>query len=144
MQEFDITYVPQKAIKGQTLADFIANHPIPNDWEFFEDLSDEDMLFIEVPRPWKLFFDGAAQKDGVGAGVILVTLEEKVLPYAFTLVENCSNYVAEYQALAMGLEMAMELNITRLKVFGDSKLIINQILHFMKLKSLSFYHTSIM
>ena len=28
----------------------------------------------------------------------------------------------------MGLEMAIELKITRLKVFGDSKLIINQLL----------------
>ena len=65
------------------------------------------MLFIEVPRPWKLFFDGAARKDGVGAGVILVTLEEEVLPYTFTLVENCSNNVVEYQALAMGLEMQL-------------------------------------
>ena len=92
------------------------------------------MLFIEVPRPWKLFFDRAARKDGAGAGVILVTPEEEVLPYAFTLVENCSNNVAEYQALAMGLEMAMELNITRLKAFGDSKLIINQILALYEVK----------
>ena len=31
MQEFDITYIPQKAVKGQALADFLANHPIPDD-----------------------------------------------------------------------------------------------------------------
>ena len=75
-----------------------------------------------------MFFDGAARKDGAGAGVILVTPEEEVLPYAFTLTENCSKNVAEYQALMMGLEMAIELKITRLKVFGDSKLIIHQLL----------------
>ena len=118
LQEFDITYIPQKAVKGQALTDFLANHPIPNDWEFSEDLSDEDVLFIEVPRPWKLFFDGAAQKDGARAGVILVTPEEEVLLYAFTFVENCSNNVAEYQ----------------LKVFGDSKLIINQLLALYEVK----------
>ena len=76
---------PQKTVKGQVLTDFLANHPIPDDWEFFEDLSNEDVLFIEVLRPWKLFLDGAARKDGAGVGVILVTLEEEVLPYAFTL-----------------------------------------------------------
>ena len=70
--------------------------------------------------------------------------KKKVLPYAFTLAENCSNNVAEYQALAMGLEMEMELKITRLKVFGDSKLIINQLLAFYEVKNLSFYHMSIM
>ena len=40
LQEFNITYVPQKAFKGQALADFLANHPIPDDWEFSEDLPD--------------------------------------------------------------------------------------------------------
>ena len=81
-----------------------------------------------------MFFDGAAQKDGAGAGVILITPEEEVLPYAFTLIENCSNNVAEYQALMMGLEMTIELKITRLKVFRDSKLIINQLLALYEVK----------
>ena len=134
LQEFDITYIPQKVVMGQALADFLANHLISDDWEFSEDLPDEDVLFIEVPRPWKLFFDGAARKDGAGASVILVIPEEEVLPYAFTLVENCSNNVTEYQALAMGLEMAIELKITRLKVFGYSKLIINQLLALYEVK----------
>ena len=31
LQEFDITYVPQKVIKGQALTDFLVNHPIPDD-----------------------------------------------------------------------------------------------------------------
>jgi hypothetical protein len=31
MMEFDITYVPQKAVKGQALADFLAPHPMPDD-----------------------------------------------------------------------------------------------------------------
>jgi hypothetical protein len=31
MMEFDITYVPQKAIKDQALADFLAAHPVPDD-----------------------------------------------------------------------------------------------------------------
>jgi hypothetical protein len=31
MMEYDITYVPQNAIKGQALADFLAAHPLPDD-----------------------------------------------------------------------------------------------------------------
>ena len=31
LQEFEIIYVPQKAIKRQVVADFLANHPIPDD-----------------------------------------------------------------------------------------------------------------
>ena len=70
--------------------------------------------------------------------------KKKVLPYAFTLTENCFNNMAEYQALTMGLEMTIELKVTRLKVFRDSKLIITNSLQFTKLKSLSFDHMLIM
>ena len=51
LQEFEIIYVPQKAVKGQALADFLANHPILDDWKFSEDLSNEEIFFIELPRP---------------------------------------------------------------------------------------------
>ena len=30
-QQFEIVYIPQKSVKGQALADFLADHPIPND-----------------------------------------------------------------------------------------------------------------
>ena len=33
LQQFEIVYVPQKAVKGQVLADFLADHPIPAEWE---------------------------------------------------------------------------------------------------------------
>lgn len=29
LSEFEITYVPQKAVKGQALTYFLADHPIP-------------------------------------------------------------------------------------------------------------------
>ena len=70
--------------------------------------------------------------------------KKKVLPYAFTLVENCSSNIAEYQALTMELEVAIELKISRLKVFGNSKLIINQLLTFHEVKKPKLYHMSIM
>ncbi|XP_017973021.1 PREDICTED: uncharacterized protein LOC108661358 [Theobroma cacao] len=127
LQEFDITYIPQKAVKGQALSDFLADYLIPDDWKFSEDLPDEDVLYIEIPKPWKLYFDGAARQDGVGAGVIFITPEGEVLPYAFTLIKNYSNNMAEYQALIISLEMAVDMQITQLKVFGDSKLVINQV-----------------
>jgi len=30
LKQYDIVYVPQRAVKGQTLADFLADHPIPD------------------------------------------------------------------------------------------------------------------
>ncbi|KAL0406509.1 UNVERIFIED_CONTAM: Transposon Tf2-12 polyprotein [Sesamum latifolium] len=126
LQQFEITYVPQKAVKGQVLADFLADHPMPAEWELSDDLPDEDILVIEVTPPWKMYFDGASHKEGAGAGVVFVTSEGEVLPYSFTLTQNCSNNMAEYQALIFGLEMAVDTKQRHLKVLmgwlGDVEL----------------------
>lgn len=128
LQQYDITYVPQKAVKGQALADFLADHPVPSDWEFSDDFPDEDVFYIEVMLPWMMFFDGAARREGAGAGVVFVSPQRQILLYSFSLSELCSNNVAEYQALIIGLQMAIEMSISQLEIFGDSKLVINQIL----------------
>lgn len=72
-----------------------------------------------------LYFDGIARSYGIGVGVIFVTPHDLVMPYSFALTEKCSNNVAEYQALIVGLETALDMDIQQLKVFEDSKLIIN-------------------
>ncbi|XP_019160999.1 PREDICTED: uncharacterized protein LOC109157600 [Ipomoea nil] len=118
----------KKSIKGQALADFLADHPIPAEWELSNDLPDEDVLVVEVLPPWKMYFDGAAHKEGADAGVVFVTPEREVLPYSFTLTERCSNNVTKYQALILGREIAADMKQLRVNIYGDSKLIINQVL----------------
>ncbi|XXG73076.1 hypothetical protein AAC387_Pa07g2054 [Persea americana] len=49
-----------------------------------------------------------------------------MIPHAFSLLERCSNNATEYQALILGLELALESGITMLEAFGDSQLIVNQ------------------
>lgn len=48
MMEFDITYVPQRAVKGQALADFLAAHPLPDDSPLVTDLPDEEVMTSEM------------------------------------------------------------------------------------------------
>ncbi|KAL0311587.1 UNVERIFIED_CONTAM: Retrovirus-related Pol polyprotein from transposon.6 [Sesamum angustifolium] len=50
--------------RGQVLADFLSDHPMPAEWELADDLPDEDVLVIEVTPPWKKYFDGASHKEG--------------------------------------------------------------------------------
>ena len=97
LQQYDLAYVPQKAVKGQALADFLADHPVPSDWEFSDDFPDEDVFYIEVMPQWMMFFDGAARREGAGAGVVFVSPQRQILLYSFSLSELCSNNVAEYQ-----------------------------------------------
>ncbi|KAL0402259.1 UNVERIFIED_CONTAM: Transposon Tf2-12 polyprotein [Sesamum latifolium] len=62
LQQFEITYVLQKAVKRQVLADFLADHSMTVEWKLSDDLPDEDILVIEITPPWKMYFDGASHK----------------------------------------------------------------------------------
>ncbi|KAM2645651.1 hypothetical protein EV1_019175 [Malus domestica] len=75
-----------------------------------------------------MFFDRSTRADEAGAIVVFMSPQWQTLPYSFQLSELRSNNVAEYQALIIGLQMAINMGITALEVFGDSKLIINQLL----------------
>ncbi|XP_075103650.1 uncharacterized protein LOC142178224 [Nicotiana tabacum] len=81
-----------------------------------------------------MFFNGSACRNGAGAGVVLVPPDRQVLPFSFVLGETCSNNAAEYQALIIGLEMALDLKILQLEIYSDSKLIINQLLRIYNVK----------
>ena len=60
-------------------------------------------------------------------GVVFISPQNHVLPRAFSLTEPCSNNVAEYNALLIGLQLAHEMRVCYLEAYGDSKLIVNQI-----------------
>ncbi|XP_070032393.1 uncharacterized protein [Nicotiana tomentosiformis] len=75
-----------------------------------------------------MYFDDATHREGAGASVVFVTSQGEVLPHSFTLMQLCSNNVAEYQALILGLEMAVKMKQLQLQVIGDSQLVINQLL----------------
>ncbi|KAK4382211.1 hypothetical protein Sango_2894800 [Sesamum angolense] len=75
-----------------------------------------------------MYFDGASHKEGADAGVVFVTSKGEVLLYSFTLTENCSNNIAEYQALILGLEIVVDAEQLPLKVYGDFQLVVNQLL----------------
>jgi len=128
LEQYDLIYVSQKTTEGQALTDYLVNHPIPEDWELTDDLQGEEIFFVDVLPSYKMFFDDATQPDGAGAGVMLVSLETYILPYSFILVNLLSNNVAEYQALILGLQIAIGMGIKDLHVYGDSQLVIYRLL----------------
>ncbi|KAG9447255.1 hypothetical protein H6P81_013383 [Aristolochia fimbriata] len=127
LSEFEINFVPQRAIKGQALANFLADHPVPAEWELTEEFPDEEIFLVEVLPPWEMYFDGAARRSGAGAGVLFVSPKKDLLPYSFVLTQACSNKEAEYQAILLGLGMAVEMQIPQLHIYGDSARVIKQL-----------------
>jgi ribonuclease HI len=96
------------------------------------------MIIENIDPHWEMYFDGASQKstqDGnkiikskAGAGVVFVTPQHGVIYHSMSLLKNeCSNNEAEYEALIIGLSIALEMDILFLYVFGDSQLIIRQL-----------------
>ncbi|XP_074290302.1 uncharacterized protein LOC141617032 [Silene latifolia] len=128
LKKYDLVFVPQKAVKCQAIADFFADHPVPAEWEISDDLPGEAIFYVDVLPPWQMYFDGAARKDGAGARVVFVTPQNHLMPYSFTLTQLCSNNMAEYQALILGLQMAIEIGVRDIDIYGDSKLVVNQVL----------------
>jgi ribonuclease HI len=137
MMEFDITYVPQKAIKGKALANFLAAHPILDNSPLVVDLPDEDVFTVSVESPWELYFDGAsrietdpdsAQRRRARAGLVFNTPQGETIYHSFSLLkEECSNNEVEYEALIFDFLLALSMDIQKLLVYGDSQLVVRQI-----------------
>jgi hypothetical protein len=71
LSEFDIQYVNRKAIKGQVIANHLANAPLVIDHPLVTDFLDEHLCMIEEPS-WKLYFDGSYTSHGSRVGILLV------------------------------------------------------------------------
>ena len=76
---------------------------------------------------WTMHFDGSRQLEGSGAGVVLTSPKGDKLAYVLQLHFTCTNNMAEYEALLHGLRMAKEMNIKRIRCFGDSDLVAQQV-----------------
>ena len=130
LSEFSFRYVAQKSVKGQALAQFLADHPL---------LPIEDMENIEIDEVhiagmyndfWCLFFDGSSTNTSAGAGIVIEAPSGQKFQYAFKLDFGCTNNQDDYEALVIGLDILEELGATKVKVFGDSQLVINQMCKF--------------
>ncbi|XP_029143257.1 uncharacterized protein [Arachis hypogaea] len=118
--EFDLQYVPAKAVKGQVIADFLANNS--------KDLNDQgaNVIDIEVAY-WKLYFDGSKHKNGARVGILIISLEGIPSEFLFELKYPCSNNVAEYEALILGLEILISKGALEVQILGDSQLVLKQL-----------------
>ena len=75
-----------------------------------------------------MFFDGSKMLNGSGAGVVLVSPRGDKLRYVLQIHFDSSNNEAEYEALLYGLRMAISLGVRRHMVYGDSDLVVNQVM----------------
>jgi ribonuclease HI len=96
-------------------------------------------LVIIPDLKYKMMFDGGSRGNPgpCGAGAVIYENNTEIATVSHFIPGKHSNNVAEYTALILGLEKALELNIDHLYVEGDSKLIINQCLGLWRVNSSS-------
>ena len=54
LKHHNLVYMPQKAVKGQALVDFLAYNPIPDEWELKDDFQGEVVFFGDIIPPWEM------------------------------------------------------------------------------------------
>jgi ribonuclease HI len=113
--EFDLEYVPRHSVKGQAVADFIAE---------FTDVTAEQGG--EEDDLWTINVDGLANKRCGGAGVIVKPPQGKGLKYDIRLGFKVTNNEAEYEAIIAGLAIAKELGVQNVEVRNDSSVVVGQ------------------
>jgi ribonuclease HI len=113
LNEFTIDYMHRSSIQSQALADFIA------DWTpgAHEEETSKDA------EAWTVFCDGSWGTFGAGSAAVLVAPSKVKTCYAVKLDFSCTNNIAEYEALILGLRKLRAMGIRRGILKTDSQVI---------------------
>ncbi|XP_075669744.1 uncharacterized protein LOC142639458 [Castanea sativa] len=123
---YDVKYMPRTSIKGQILANFVA--------EFTEGTIDrvEKALGVMVMStivvlPWGIYIDGASNRREAGIGIVLITPEKLIMEKSLRLVFLATNNEAEYEALFARVTMVRQLGGDVVELYFDSRLVVGQV-----------------
>src|SRR3954471_15675455 len=115
LSPLDILYEKRHAIKSQVLSDFLVH------WMELQLPDTPDMT-----KSWRMHFDGSKREAGAGSRVILTSPQGDKMKYVLRMKFQASNNESEYEALIHDMRMAKICGATRLVIYGDSNLIVQQ------------------
>ena len=72
-------------------------------------------------------FDGAMSKEGVGAGIWIRPPKGEPNLFSYNLYFDCTNNIAKYEPLILGLKILKGLKAKKIYIYGDSELVVNQV-----------------
>jgi ribonuclease HI len=118
---YHITFEPRTAIKSQFLADFIV------DWT-----GPITQLDASAEKVWTIHCDGAWCHAGAGAAAVINSPTGVKHIYAARLSfalesDRCTNNIAEYEAIILGLRKLRALGVTTCIIRTDSKVVAGQV-----------------
>ncbi|RVW96416.1 hypothetical protein CK203_029618 [Vitis vinifera] len=117
LSEFGIEFQPRLSMKGQVMADFVLEYSRrPNQ---HQESNEKEW--------WTLRVNGASRSSGSGVRLLLQSPTGEHLEQAIRLGFPASNNEAEYEAILSGLDLALALSVSKLRVYSDSQLVVRYI-----------------
>ncbi|KAL5749566.1 hypothetical protein ACOSP7_024169 [Xanthoceras sorbifolium] len=117
LSEFEISFQPRNAVKGQAISDFVSEFTV----------KDVASVTSGHVSNWKLFVDGSSNRHGSGAGIVIQAPDGTLTQLALRFGFRATNNITEYEALIQWLKATLELGVEHLLVYSDSQLIVNQV-----------------
>ena len=106
---FNIKYMPRTSIKGQVLANLVAEFTEPplEELESAENMDEKLVGTISQYRlpAWEVYVDGASNQKGLGIGLVLISPKKVIIEKSLRLDFSATNNEAEYEALLIGIAM---------------------------------------
>ncbi|RVW56905.1 hypothetical protein CK203_078507 [Vitis vinifera] len=110
--------IPTQIIqKGQVMADFVLEYSRRPDQH--HESGEQEW--------WTLRVDGASRSSGSGVGLLLQSPTGEHLEQAIRLGFSASNNEAEYEAILSGLDLALALSVSKLRIYSDSQLVVRYV-----------------
>ena len=120
---FDIKYMPRTSMKGQVLADLVAEFTEPEVDELLANRNKDEKLVDTIsqccPPTWEVHVDRASNQKGSGVGLALTFFEMVIIEKSLRLDFPATNNEAEYEALLEGMAMVQRMGGKSTKLFSD-------------------------
>ncbi|KAL0302278.1 UNVERIFIED_CONTAM: hypothetical protein Scaly_3037200 [Sesamum calycinum] len=79
---------------------------------------------VSKERPWLLHVDGSSTTQGSGAGVVITSPQGEDMELAIKFDFKASNNETKYEALVLGMRMALDAGALHLIAYYDSQMIV--------------------
>ena len=128
---FNIKYMPRTFVKGQVLADLVAEFAEPPLEKVVEtqgmDGKSVDTISLQEPLFWKVYVDGAANQKGSGVGLVLVSPKKVTIKKSLRLGFLATKKEAEYEALLERMSTIQRMGGKAVEMFSSSRLVVGQV-----------------
>ena len=123
--------MPRTSIKGQILADLVAEFTEP-EIEKLPPVGNMDEKLVgtifqyRLPT-WEVYVYGTSNQKGSGVGLVLMSPEKVINEKSLRLNFSATNNEAEYEALLVGMAMVQRMGGKSIKLFSNSRLVVGQV-----------------